>query len=73
VRSDQAYGINLIWSDSDTLNIEYLSAKNATLNSESTSIDGDPIHVKLESGINDPKAPAILIYFLSPFTFSKSC
>jgi len=57
VRSDNAYGVNLIWNNQETLTIQYLTAKESTLSSEYVKIDDEIINIKLKSGINDPTAP----------------
>jgi len=58
VRSNQAYGVNLVWSDSQTLTIEYLNAKNETIFFEQTKVDTDVIKVKLANGIYDSESPS---------------
>ena len=58
IRNDNAYGVNLIWNNQETLIIQYMTAKSKSLSSEYVKIDDNLIHIKLESGINDPSAPA---------------
>jgi hypothetical protein len=57
VRSDQAYGVNLKWSDPSNLNLEYLEARDQEVLMPTVSIAGQEIHVTLKSGVTEPKAP----------------
>ena len=57
VRSDQAYGVNLKWSDPSNLNLEYLKARWQEVRMPTVSIAGQEIHVTLKSGVTDPMAP----------------
>lgn len=58
VRNDQAYGVNLRWTDSRTLRVEYLKAK-ALLNVRSTAtVNGQQIQILVKSGVEDPNAAA---------------
>jgi hypothetical protein len=56
-RSDQAYGVNLIWRSPEDLALEYLSAYSADLLQESISIENHSVRIALVSGISDPAAP----------------
>jgi hypothetical protein len=57
VRSDEAYGVNLKWSDPSNVNLEYLKARQQEVLIPTVSIAGQEIHVTLKSGVSDPKAP----------------
>ena len=57
VRSDQAYGVNLKWSDPSNLHLEYLEAREQEVLMPIVSIAGQEIHVTLKSGVTDPQAP----------------
>jgi hypothetical protein len=56
-RSDQAYGINLRWRDANTLALEYLAAKEETLERTSALISGELVRVQFVRGVSDTTAP----------------
>jgi hypothetical protein len=58
VRNDQAYGVNLRWTDSHTLRVEYLKAKSVLNVKNTATVNGQQIQILLESGVEDPNAPA---------------
>ena len=65
VRSDSAYGVNLKWESPADLDVEYLSAKKATLDHPQITLGGKTVTVALRSGIGDPKAkPGGMLYNL---------
>jgi len=57
VRSEHAYGANLIWSSPDSLSVEFLSAKSAKVNTRIQSVGTQAIHVVLREGTTDNTAP----------------
>jgi hypothetical protein len=57
-RNQNAYGANLKWTGENELVIEYLEARDQTLERATVSIAGRVIKVSLRSGVNDPMAPA---------------
>jgi hypothetical protein len=57
-RNAQAYGANLKWTGENELVIEYLEARDQTLERKTVSVAGRAIKVSLRSGVNDPTAPA---------------
>lgn len=57
VRSEQAYGVNLVWEEPSVLVGEYLEARYAEVLSPSRSVAGEQIEIRLRDGINDPDAP----------------
>ena len=57
VRNQHAYGANLSWSSSDSLAVEYLSAKSAKVNTHTQSVGTQAIHVALREGATDDAAP----------------
>jgi hypothetical protein len=57
VRNQHAYGANLVWSSSDSLAVEYLSAKSAKLNTRTQSVETQTIHFALREGVSDNSAP----------------
>jgi hypothetical protein len=56
-RSDQAYGVNLRWRDANTLALEYLTAKEESLERSSALIRGELVRVQLVGGVSDATAP----------------
>jgi hypothetical protein len=58
VRNQHAYGANLSWSSSDSLDIEYLSAKSAKVNTQSQPVGTQVVHVALREGTTDNAAPS---------------
>ncbi len=63
VRNQQAYGVNLLWTDEHTLRIRYLSARSVSNVMTFSQVDGHPVDVVLESGIEDERAPAGGMFF----------
>jgi len=57
VRNQHAYGANLTWPSSDSLAVEYLSAKAAKVNAQTQSIGTQAIHIALRDGATDNAAP----------------
>jgi hypothetical protein len=57
VRNQDAYGANLRWSSSDSLSVEYLSAKSAKVNTPTQSVGTQAIHVTLRDRVTDKAAP----------------
>jgi hypothetical protein len=58
VRSDQAYGMMLVWVDANTLEIQYWQARWATVERPMISIDGTTISIRMKAGVRDESAPA---------------
>jgi hypothetical protein len=58
VRSESAYGVNLVWLTSDELELQYLKAKQSQLIASSPVVGGSRISVRLRPGIGDPSAPS---------------
>jgi hypothetical protein len=56
MRSDRAYGVNLVWSGNDNLGIEYLKADSQKLLIDDVSAGSQKVHVALHSGIRDSDA-----------------
>jgi hypothetical protein len=57
VRSERAYGVNLRWQADDTLAIEYLEARHASISNNTVTVNGRSIQLALKSGVDDPTAP----------------
>ena len=57
-RNENAYGANLKWISGNELVVEYLDARDQTLERASVSVAGRAIKVSLRSGVSDPTAPA---------------
>jgi hypothetical protein len=57
VRNAQAYGVNLHWNGSSTLEVRYLSAKSVSFIRDQVDLDGQQVRVVLQQGIEDPSAP----------------
>lgn len=57
-RNDNAWGVNLKWSDSQNLSVEYLKAAKADLQKQTVDVAGDRIKIGLHPGVLDPQAPA---------------
>jgi hypothetical protein len=66
VRSGRAYGVNLRWRGPAHLDVEYLRAESAVVESGgSFKVSGKTISVTLTDGIDDPKAcPGGMLYDL---------
>ena len=58
IRNEQAYGVDLTWAGNNVLTVKYLRAKAVTNHIQSIEVGGYKVQVVLESGVNDPKAPA---------------
>jgi hypothetical protein len=56
-RSEQAYGVNLVWRDTQHLTIEYLVARYDTLLRDSVRLADQNVFVRLRPGIIDSTAP----------------
>lgn len=57
VRSESAYGANLVWQGVDALSVQYVRARHENLSLPSVSIAGQDVATTLLSGIEDPTAP----------------
>src|SRR5438094_1125939 len=57
VRSDSAYGVNIRWTGSDELAVEYLSARTAALRDSLVTIGQHAVRITLRPGVADPRAP----------------
>ena len=57
-RNESAYGANLRWTDDRQLSVEYLEARQETLEKPRVTVGGREIHVALKSHVTDPTAPA---------------
>lgn len=53
-RGNNAWGVNLRWSNPDALSVEYLRAENARLLKPTVTIAGATVRVSLRNGVNDP-------------------
>jgi hypothetical protein len=58
VRNDQAYGMNLVWVDENTLEVQYWKARWVTIEHPSISIDGVPVTTRKKADVRDESAPA---------------
>jgi hypothetical protein len=58
VRNDQAYGMNLVWIDENTLEIQYWKARWATLENPDASVGGGTITTRMKADVRDESAPA---------------
>lgn len=57
-RSDNAWGVNLKWSDSHNLFVEYFQARHADLQKSTVNLAGNTIRVGLHPEIYDSQAPS---------------
>ena len=58
VRDDRAYGMNLVWVDENTLEIQYWKARWAIIERPSIAIDGEAITSRMKADVRDEAAPA---------------
>jgi len=58
IRSKNAYGINLKWLNSTTIQLEYLRAKEIRLQLNNVDIQGVTYSIEFHSGVEDTQAPA---------------
>jgi hypothetical protein len=58
VRNEDAYGMNLVWVDENTLEIQYWKARWATLEHPDASVDGGTIATRMKADVRDETAPA---------------
>jgi len=58
LRSDSAYGVNVVWKDARTLSVQYWRAAQATVARTVSLPDGRSVSVVLDSGVVDPHARA---------------
>ena len=58
VRNDQAYGMNLVWLNESTLEIQYWEARWVTLEHPDVSVDGTTITTRMKADVRDESAPA---------------
>jgi hypothetical protein len=58
IRNDDAYGMNLVWIDENTLEVQYWQARWVTLEHSSKSIDGLTITTRMKADVRDESAPA---------------
>lgn len=56
IRSETAWGVNLKWKSPTSLDVEYLSAKKASLDRPHPTVNGRRVDVVLRSGVRDPEA-----------------
>jgi hypothetical protein len=57
VRSERAYGVNLRWTGPRALAVEFLEARQHSLNSSTVSVGDQVVQVTLVPGVVDPSAP----------------
>jgi hypothetical protein len=58
VRNDGAYGMNLVWVDENTLEVQYWKARWVTLEAPDVSVDGASITTRMKADVRDESAPA---------------
>jgi hypothetical protein len=58
VRNDDAYGMNLVWIDENTLEVQYWKARWVTIEHPSISIDGVTVTTRMKADVRDETAPA---------------
>lgn len=58
VRNDDAYGMNLVWVDENTLEVQYWKARWVTLEAPDVSVDGASITTRMKADVRDESAPA---------------
>jgi hypothetical protein len=56
MRSDRAYGVNLVWTGKDKLDIEYMNAQNAKILAGDVPSGKGRVLVTLHSGVRDEDA-----------------
>jgi hypothetical protein len=57
-RNNTAWGVNLKWSDSQNLSVEYFQSRRAELKKSTVNLAGDTIQVGLHAGVYDSQAPS---------------
>ena len=57
IRSECAYGVDVVWRDPNSVEIRYLSAKESPDHSESLLVGTRLIGIELTSGVANPSAP----------------
>jgi len=57
IRSESAYGVNLVWQNEDSLSLGYLRAKHEDIELPTLSVAGEDVITTLHPGIEDPNAP----------------
>ena len=57
LRNEGAYGVDLMWSQPNSLHIRYLRAKSIVSSKSVAIVDGQQVTVYLDAGINDPSVP----------------
>jgi hypothetical protein len=57
VRNNDAYGMNLVWIDNNTLEVQYGEARWVTMEHPSISIDGVTITTRMKADVRDESAP----------------
>lgn len=58
IRNDDAYGMNLVWIDENTVEVQYWKARWATLEHPSIPINGLMITTRMSADVRDEAAPA---------------
>jgi hypothetical protein len=56
-RSERAAGVNIRWSGTKRLVVEYLNAKRVPMQRPLATVEGQAISISLQSGITDANAP----------------
>jgi hypothetical protein len=57
-RNDSAYGMNLVWIDESTLEVQYWKAHWVTMEHPSVSLDGATVTTRMKADVRDGSAPA---------------
>ncbi len=57
IRSNSAYGVNLVWDGDEHLTIQYLEAKNERILSSPINVGNQRIEIILKKGVEDGVAP----------------
>ena len=63
MRNDHAYGANLRWASDTELIVEFLEARDQTLEKGIVRVAGRDVNVVLKPGVPDPDAPAGGMHF----------
>lgn len=56
-RSEQAYGVNLVWTEADTLEAQFSQAAQTRLHQPVATVAGHRVRVVLRPGFTDSSAP----------------
>lgn len=57
VRNQHAYGANLSWPSSNSMAVEYLTAKSVKVNAHTRTVETQAIHITFREGMADETAP----------------